>query len=62
LRSENARLNGWVYVDISNRDIGSFVADAKKMVGEQLVLPAGYSITWSGQYEYMERAKLALPM
>ncbi|MDU7582825.1 efflux RND transporter permease subunit [Aeromonas sp.] len=60
LRSENARLNGWVYVDISNRDIGSFVADAKKMVGEQLVLPAGYSITWSGQYEYMERAKARL--
>ncbi|MGL6424043.1 efflux RND transporter permease subunit [Aeromonas caviae] len=59
-RSENARLNGWVYVDISNRDIGSFVADAKKMVGEQLVLPAGYSITWSGQYEYMERAKARL--
>ncbi|WP_421293460.1 efflux RND transporter permease subunit [Aeromonas taiwanensis] len=60
LRSENARLNGWVYVDISNRDIGSFVADAKKMVGEQIVLPAGYSITWSGQYEYMERAKARL--
>ena len=60
LRSENARLNGWVYVDISNRDIGSFVADAKKMVGEQLVFPAGYSITWSGQYEYMERAKARL--
>ncbi len=60
LRSENARLNGWVYVDISNRDIGSFVADAKKMVGEQLVLPAEYSITWSGQYEYMERAKARL--
>ena len=60
LRSENARLNGWVYVDISNRDIGSFVADAKKMVGEQLVLPAGYSITLSGQYEYMERAKARL--
>lgn len=60
LRSENARLNGWVYVDISNRDIGSFVADAKKLVGEQLVLPAGYSITWSGQYEYMERAKARL--
>ncbi|EKP0304740.1 efflux RND transporter permease subunit [Aeromonas veronii] len=60
LRSENARLNGWVYVDISNRDIGSFVSDAKKMVGEQLVMPAGYSITWSGQYEYMERAKARL--
>ncbi|HGY0992999.1 TPA: efflux RND transporter permease subunit [Aeromonas salmonicida subsp. pectinolytica] len=60
LRSENARLNGWVYVDISNRDIGSFVADAKKIVGEQLVIPAGYSITWSGQYEYMERAKARL--
>ncbi|MFM5872760.1 efflux RND transporter permease subunit [Aeromonas veronii] len=60
LRSENARLNGWVYVDIRGRDIGSFVDEAKAEVGKQLVLPAGYSLTWSGQYEYMERAKARL--
>lgn len=60
LRSENARLNGWVYVDIRGRDIGSFVAQAKAEVDKQLVLPAGYALTWSGQYEYMERAKARL--
>ncbi|EQB2602816.1 efflux RND transporter permease subunit [Aeromonas salmonicida] len=60
LRSENARLNGWVYVDIRGRDIGSFVAEAKAEVSKQLVLPAGYALTWSGQYEYMERAKARL--
>ncbi|NJI08281.1 efflux RND transporter permease subunit [Aeromonas veronii] len=60
LRSENARLNGWVYVDIRGRDIGSFVAEAKAEVNKQLVLPAGYALTWSGQYEYMERAKARL--
>jgi len=57
IRSENARLNGWIYVDISGVDIGSYVADAKKIVSENIKLPAGYSIAWSGQYEYMERAK-----
>ncbi|MBL0451702.1 efflux RND transporter permease subunit [Aeromonas veronii] len=60
LRSENARLNGWVYVDIRGRDIGSFVDEAKAEVNKQLVLPAGYALTWSGQYEYMERAKVRL--
>lgn len=60
LRSENARLNGWVYVDIRGRDIGSFVDEAKAEVSKQLVLPAGYALTWSGQYEYMERAKARL--
>ncbi|WP_017786321.1 efflux RND transporter permease subunit [Aeromonas dhakensis] len=60
LRSENARLNGWVYVDIRGRDIGSFVDEAKAEVGKQLVLPAGYALSWSGQYEYMERAKARL--
>ncbi|MFM5810179.1 efflux RND transporter permease subunit [Aeromonas veronii] len=60
LRSENARLNGWVYVDIRGRDIGSFVDEAKAEVNKQLVLPAGYALTWSGQYEYMERAKARL--
>jgi Cu(I)/Ag(I) efflux system membrane protein CusA/SilA len=57
IKSENARLNGWVYVDIDGVDIGSYVVSAQKAVSEQLVLPAGYSVNWSGQYEYMLRAK-----
>ena len=57
IRSENARLNGWVYVDIAGRDLGSYVQEARRVVEEELDLPAGYSIGWSGQYEYMERAK-----
>ncbi len=57
IKSENARLNGWTYVDISGRDLGSYVAEAQQVVAEQLDLPAGYSLVWSGQYEYMVRAK-----
>ncbi|WP_425063768.1 efflux RND transporter permease subunit [Pyruvatibacter mobilis] len=57
IRSENARLNGWIYVDIAGRDIGSYVADAKEAVNGALDLPAGYSISWSGQYEYLLRAQ-----
>jgi Cu(I)/Ag(I) efflux system membrane protein CusA/SilA len=57
IKSENARLNGWVYIDIENVDLGTYVAQAQKAVNEQLDLPAGYSITWSGQYEYMLRAQ-----
>ncbi|MBU2986579.1 CusA/CzcA family heavy metal efflux RND transporter [Saccharophagus degradans] len=57
IKSENARINGWVYVDIEKVDVGSYVAEAKKIVAQQLDLPAGYTITWAGQYEYMERAK-----
>jgi copper/silver efflux system protein len=57
IKSENARLNGWTLVDISGRDLGSYVEEAQKVVAEKLKLPAGYSITWSGQYEYMVRAK-----
>lgn len=56
IKSENARLNGWIYVSIQDRDIASYVADAKIAVAENVVLPAGYSIGWSGQYEYLERA------
>ena len=59
IRSENARLNGWIYVDIAGVDIGSYVKDAKRAV-EAIDLPAGYSLSWSGQYEYMERAKQRL--
>jgi Cu(I)/Ag(I) efflux system membrane protein CusA/SilA len=56
LQSENARLIGITYVDIQGRDIGSFVAEAQKAVAEQVALPAGYSLRWSGQYEYLTRA------
>jgi len=57
IKSENARLNGWTYVDIAGRDIGSYVADAQRVVAESVDLPTGYSLAWSGQYEYMVRAK-----
>jgi len=57
IKSENARLNGWIYVDIKGVDLGSYVDAAQKAVTDQVDLPAGYSITWSGQYEYMQRAK-----
>ena len=60
IKSENARTNGWVYVDIENIDVGRYVKQAQQVVREQLVLPAGYSIGWSGQFEYMERAKAKL--
>jgi Cu(I)/Ag(I) efflux system membrane protein CusA/SilA len=57
IKSENARLNGWTYVDISGRDIGSYVGEAQQVVADLVKLPAGYSLAWSGQYEYMVRAK-----
>ncbi|ROV59628.1 efflux RND transporter permease subunit [Vibrio ponticus] len=60
IKTENARPNGWVFVDIEGRDLGSYVVEAQQAVAEQLQLPAGYSLTWSGQYEYMERAKQRL--
>jgi len=57
IRTENALLSAYIYVDIRDRDIGSYVADAKKAVAAQVKLPAGYYATWSGQFENMERAK-----
>jgi Cu(I)/Ag(I) efflux system membrane protein CusA/SilA len=57
IKSENARLNGWTFVDIEGVDIGSYVEQAMAVVAEQVDLPAGYSLNWSGQYEYMLRAK-----
>jgi len=60
IKSENARLNGWIFVDISGVDLGTYVTRAKKTVLEEISLPAGYSLHWSGQYEYMERAKKRL--
>ena len=56
IKSEGARPNAWIYVDISTSDIGGFVRVARQAVAEQIDLPAGYTLTWSGQYEYMERA------
>ncbi len=60
VKSENARPNAWVYVDISTADIGGFVKKAKQVIDEQLDLPAGYTLSWSGQFEYMERAQQRL--
>ncbi len=57
IKSENARLNGWIFVDIEGVDLGTYVAEARQAVSDQVELPAGYSLNWSGQYEYMERAK-----
>jgi len=56
IKSEDARPNAWIYVDISTSDIGGYVAKAKRVLEEQVTVPAGYTITWSGQFEYMERA------
>jgi Cu(I)/Ag(I) efflux system membrane protein CusA/SilA len=62
IRSENARPNGWVYVDIADRDLGSYVEEAKARVAAEVPLPTGYSIGWSGQYEYLLRAKERLAL
>jgi Cu(I)/Ag(I) efflux system membrane protein CusA/SilA len=66
LRDENGMLAGYVYVDVAGRDIGSYVSEAKKIVGEKLELPTGYSLQWSGQYENMlrvrERLKTVIPI
>lgn len=57
IKSENARLNGWSFIDIDGVDIGTYVESAQQVLDKDLILPAGYSITWAGQYEYMQRAK-----
>jgi Cu(I)/Ag(I) efflux system membrane protein CusA/SilA len=56
IRTEDARLNGWIYVDVAGDDLGGYVERARQAVRERVDLPAGYSIGWSGQYEYMQRA------
>jgi len=56
IKSENARPNAWVYVDISSSDIGGYVAKAKQVIRDQVQIPAGYTLEWSGQFEYMQRA------
>ncbi|MDO8440074.1 MAG: CusA/CzcA family heavy metal efflux RND transporter [Polaromonas sp.] len=66
IRTENALLSAYIYVDIRDRDIGGYVADARKAVNEQVKFPPGYYATWSGQFEYMERAikkmKIVVPV
>ncbi|MBK9989128.1 MAG: efflux RND transporter permease subunit [Betaproteobacteria bacterium] len=66
IRTENALLSAYIFVDIRDRDIGGYVADAKKAVAEQVKFPPGYYVTWSGQFEYMERAiekmKIVIPV
>ncbi|MBT3343441.1 MAG: efflux RND transporter permease subunit [Gemmatimonadetes bacterium] len=66
IKSENARLNAWVYVDIRGIDVGTYVEAARAAVAHEIELPPGYSLTWSGQYEYMQRAeerlKLVVPI
>ena len=60
IRTEQAQLLGYVYVDVADRDIGSYVDEAKRIVGQMVMLPEGYYLEWSGQYEYMQRAKQRL--
>jgi Cu(I)/Ag(I) efflux system membrane protein CusA/SilA len=66
IKSENARPNAWVYIDLKGSDIGGFVAEAKRVIAEQVQIPPGYTIVWSGQFEYMERAnarlKIVIPL
>jgi len=62
IRTENALLSGYIYVDMRGRDIASYVAEAKRAVGQTIKFPPGYYITWSGQFEYMERAKQRLQL
>jgi Cu(I)/Ag(I) efflux system membrane protein CusA/SilA len=66
LRSENARLSGWIYVDVRGRDLRSVVNDMQAAVAQSVQLPAGYAVSWSGQFEYLERAserlKLVVPL
>jgi Cu(I)/Ag(I) efflux system membrane protein CusA/SilA len=66
LRSENARLSGWVYVDVRGRDLRSVVTDMQAAVAKSVKLPPGYAVSWSGQFEYLERAterlKLVVPL
>jgi copper/silver efflux system protein len=62
IKSENARPNAWVYIDIKDIDVGSYVEEAQKIISEKIELPAGYSLIWSGQFEYMERSSKRLAM
>lgn len=57
IKSEDARINGWTFIDIEDIDVGTYVEQARDILHQQLVLPAGYSVRWAGQYEYINRAK-----
>src|SRR3546814_8037028 len=56
LKSDNGQLTSYVYIDVAGRDLGSAVEDLQRAMAEQVELPAGYSLAWSGQYEYLQRA------
>jgi Cu(I)/Ag(I) efflux system membrane protein CusA/SilA len=60
IKTENARPNAWIYIDLEGIDVGSYVAQARAAVERSVTLPAGYTVTWSGQYEYLERAAARL--
>lgn len=60
IKSENSKRTAWVFVDIKDIDVGTYVDNAKKLVDEKIKLPPGYSLIWSGQYEYMEKARRTL--
>ena len=60
IKSENARRTAWIYVDLKGIDVGTYVANAQKIISEKIKLPAGYNMVWSGQYEYMQAAKARL--
>ena len=60
IKTEDARLNGWTFIDIEGRDLGSYVEEARQKVFDELELPPGYSVSWSGQFEYMQRANKKL--
>ena len=62
LRNENGMLNGYVYVDVAGRDVGSYVTEAKRVIAQRVTLPTGYSLAWSGQYEAMERVRARLTL
>ena len=62
IKSENARKTSWVYVDIRDTDVGTYVNHARTAINEQVIFPEGYSIVWSGQYEYIERARQRLQL
>ena len=66
IKSENARRTAWIYVDLKGIDVGTYVANAQKIIAEKVTLPAGYNIVWSGQYEYMQAAaaklKVVIPL
>lgn len=57
IKSENARPSGWIYIDLAGQDVGTYVANAKQLVESQVNLPVGYSVVWTGQYQYMQEAK-----